>query len=159
MSPHTTAQKLAVPLSAGVPTAAPAVPRTADPVNAVSFSVATGLPSAAFLSSTNASVADCGLKTAARMPLRMSSPVTSCPSRSMGSSPARATRSQKVPSTFFGVSPRPYVFERAAAHPVHRSNAGSAPSAHHWIIPRQARCGSTALSSTNRSARAGKSWA
>lgn len=75
-----------------------------------------------------------------------------------GSRSARATSAQKVAGTASGVAPSPYVSERSAAHRIHCSKAGSAPVQHAWIIPRQARPGSTPLSRTNRSVRSGNIW-
>ena len=142
-------------LSVGVSAVARASAARPAAVNGLSFFAAAGSPAAAFFSSTTASLAYRGVWTAPRRPLRMSSPSTGCPSITIGSSSAWATSSQKVRSTCLGVVPRPYSPERSAAHPVHRSKAGSAPHAHHWTMPRQASAGSTALSSTNRSARRG----
>ncbi len=83
------------------------------------------------------------------------SPSTFMPSNSNGSLSARATSSQNVSDTAFGVSPSSYSAERCAAHCVHRAKAGSASVAQTWIMPRQIRCGSTPLSSTKRSVRSG----
>ncbi len=117
---------------------------------------AAGPPAAAARSATIQGVTASGW-TNAPYPDRIASPSSGPPSVGTGVASACAISSQYARRTSAAVAPRPYPGSRAAAHSVQRVKASSAAGAQPRKLPRQASAGSSALSSTNRSARCGNS--